>query len=347
MQSGEAPSFRRSVAAAISVIIPVRDAEAHLARCLGTLQQSSVQPAEVIVVDDGSLDGSAAVAERMEARVLRLPANRGPAAARNAGAKEARQPVILFLDADVMVHRETIERVENSMCDSAIGALFGAYDAAPAAAGLISQYRNLLHHYTHSTASRNAWTFWAGCGAIRRELFLSFGGFDETYSQPSIEDIELGTRLAQAGVKILVVPEIQVCHGKRWTLRSMIRTDILQRAWPWSRLLLRSRNLPDDLNLGWSQRASAMFAWLAIALVAAGFLRWPAFLGALASAGAVAYLNRQLLGFLARSRGFLFALGAFPLHFLYLLYSSATFAIAASVHLFLLGRAPRRVEARV
>ena len=333
--------------AAISVIIPVRDAERHLAKCLGALQRSSVQPAEVLVVDDGSLDASGDVAERFGARVVRLPSSRGPAAARNAGAKAAQQPVILFLDADVMVHRDTIELIEGALNDRAIGALFGAYDDAPLEPGLLSQYRNLLHHYTHSTAARNAWTFWAGCGAIRRELFLDCGGFDERYRQPSIEDIELGSRLSQAGVRIQVVPNIQVCHMKKWTFLSMIRTDILRRAWPWSRLLLRSRNLPDDLNLGWSQRASAVFAWLAVGLAAFGYVRGTAFLAALAGAGAVAFLNRPLLGFLARSRGLLFALGAFPLHFLYLLYSSATFAVAAAVHLLQSARAPRRLEARV
>ncbi len=318
-----------------------------MAECLSALQQSSVQPAEIIVVDDGSRDGSAAIAQHMGARVLRFPSSRGPAAARNAGVKEARQPVILFLDADVMVHHDAIERIESELQNCEVGALFGAYDDVPAAPGLVSQYRNLLHHYTHSTAARNAWTFWAGCGAMRRQLFVSAGGFDETYRQASIEDIELGARLSQAGVKILVVPEIQVCHRKRWTLLSMIRTDIFRRAWPWTRLLLRLRNLPADLNLGWSQRASALFAWLALALAAAGFLRWPAFLAALAAAAVVAGLNRPFLGFLVRSRGLLFALRAFPLHFLYLLYSSATFAAAATVHLMQAARAPRRVEARV
>jgi GT2 family glycosyltransferase len=298
-------------------------------------------------VDDGSLDGSAEAAQRLGAQVLRLPASRGPAAARNAGAIAARQPILLFLDADVMVHLDTIELIESALNDGAMGALFGAYDDHPLEPGLVSQYRNLLHHYTHSTASRNAWTFWAGCGAIRRDLFLNCGGFDEGYREPSVEDIELGVRLSQAGVRIEVVPQIQVCHMKKWTFLGMIRTDILQRAWPWSRLLLRSRNLPDDLNLGWSQRASAAFAWLAVGLAAAGFLRWQAFPAALVAAGAVAFLNRPLLGFLGRSRGLLFALRAFPLHFLYLLYSSATFAAAAAVHLFRSVRAPRRLEARV
>lgn len=319
--------------AAMSVIVPVRNGESHIALCLRALQQSSVLPAEVLVVDDGSHDKSADVAERLGARVVRLPESRGPALARNAGADAARQPVLMFLDADVMVHADTIERVDAALSsDASVGALFGAYDDAPLAPGLVSQYRNLLHHFTHCTARRNAWTFWAGCGAIRRDLFYACGGFDEQYPEPSVEDIELGLRLTQAGVRILVVPEIQVCHMKKWTLWAMLRTDVLLRAWPWSRLLLRSGCLPADLNLDWRQRASALLAWMCVGFAAAGFIQGRAFFGAILAAAGLAFLNGPLFGFLIRARGFVFALRALPLHILYLLYSSATFTVAVVVH---------------
>jgi GT2 family glycosyltransferase len=320
--------------AAISVIIPVRNAERDVAMCLASLQQSIVLPAEVLVVDDGSHDRSAEVGQRHGARVVRLPESRGPAAARNAGARAALYPVLMFLDADVAVHPDTIELTDAALSsDSTLDALFGAYDDTPRALGLVSQYRNLLHHFTHCTAEQNAWTFWAGCGAIRRDLFLQFGGFDEQYRKPSVEDIELGLRLSRAGVRILVVPQIQVCHMKRWTLLGMIGTDILLRAWPWSRLLLRSGSLPADLNLGWRQRASALSAWISVGFCAAGLMKGTAFLGAAAAAGAVAFFNWPFFGFLVRARGFAFALRSFPLHILFLLYSSATFVVAAVAHL--------------
>lgn len=78
-----------------------------------------------------------------------------------------------------------------------IAALFGSYDDNPGETTFLSQYRNLLHHFVHQQGCEDASTFWAGCGAIRREVFLSIGGFDEGYVRPAIEDIEL--ELASAG----------------------------------------------------------------------------------------------------------------------------------------------------
>jgi len=325
----------------LTVIIPVRDSREHLAGCLQYLSESQATPAEVIVVDDGSRDEPGEAAREYGVRILKLDGKRGPAAARNAGARAARCPILMFLDADVRVHPDTVGRAYEALAArDTIGAVFGAYDDRPLAPGLVSQYRNLLHHFTHCSAQTRAWTFWAGCGVIRRNLFLQHGGFDERYRTPSVEDIELGMRLTSAGVEILLVPEVQVCHAKSWTLWSMMRTDIARRAWPWSRLLAGS--VPDDLNLRWDQRAGALCAWLTVGFAGAVWFSRTAIWGMLFGATATALSNRRFLGFLARLRGPGFAARAFPLHLLFLLYSSATFAAGTAAGLAVAWQAPRR-----
>ena len=83
---------------------------------------------------------------------------------------------------------------------------------APRLQGVVSQYRNLLHHFVHQHGNSEASTFWAGCGAIRRSVFEEMGGFDEQrFPTPSIEDIELGYRLRQAGHRILLD---KACRGR-------------------------------------------------------------------------------------------------------------------------------------
>ncbi len=77
-----------------------------------------------------------------------------------------------------------------------VSAVFGSYDDEPAERNFLSQYKNLLHHFVHQEGATDAGTFWAGCGAIRKDMFASVNGFNsEKYPYPSIEDIELGIRL--------------------------------------------------------------------------------------------------------------------------------------------------------
>jgi hypothetical protein len=79
---------------------------------------------------------------------------------------------------------------------------------------------------------------------MRRSTFLELGGFDTHYEKPSIEDVELGLRLWRSGGRLILDPRIQGCHHKRWTLCSMVSIDVLQRAVPWSRLILEQGENP-------------------------------------------------------------------------------------------------------
>ena len=315
----------------LSVIVPVHNGGDAFARCLGALAASSRAADEVIVVDDGSTDGSADAAGDSGARVVRLSGGpRGPAFARNRGAQAARGDVLVFIDADVMVHADTLARIERHFIEEPqTAALFGSYDTRPPAPGLVTQYKNLLHHYVHQHGRREASTFWAGCGAVRRDAFAAVGGFDERYEKPSIEDIELGARLRQAGHAIHLCPDVQATHLKRWTAANWLRTDIFGRAVPWTRLILQSGALPGDLNLDRASRLSAVAAWLLVLCLFAGIVVPWAWLGVPPALGVLLACNAGLLRFFRRERGPAFALGASGLHVVYFLYSSLTFALVA------------------
>jgi len=253
----------------VSVIIPAYNAGEYLTQCLEALRTSTAPPLEVLVVDDGSSDDTRdranAFAEGPFAlKVLTTGGRRGPAFARNLGAKLASGDILFFLDADVCVTPETVARIERTFAsDPALDAVIGSYDRMPTYWNFLSQYRNLMHAFVHQTGEPRASTFWSGCGAVLREVFLAHGGFDvELYTRPAIEDIELGYRMVLNGRNILLDRELQVTHLKRWSLWSIVRTDILDRGIPWTELILRQHFMPDDLNLRVSQRVSVAVAFL-------------------------------------------------------------------------------------
>jgi GT2 family glycosyltransferase len=353
----------------VSVVVPARDAAAHLPRCLDALSHSHYTRFEITVVDDASADATADVARARGCKVFRLDAQIGPAAARNRGAREARGDVLLFVDADVEVRADTLARaaahfvtpnvmmmtnvgVPNAGTDENVAgvgenvvAVFGSYDDAPAETNFASQFKNLFHHYTHQRSARRASTFWAGCGAIRRDAFDAVGGFDaRRYARPSVEDIELGYRLRRAGFGIALDPELQAKHLKRWTLASLVRADVFDRAVPWSRLILEGEGMIDELNLRVAGRVSASLVLLAASLLASAasmlatflFALTPAApaawliassLAALALIAAVVVINRDLYRYFFRLRGARFAAASCAMHLLYFLYGGATFAL--------------------
>jgi glycosyltransferase involved in cell wall biosynthesis len=302
----------------IGVIIPARNAAWCLSQCLVGLLEAGFAAGDCIVVDDGSRDETGHVAERFGISLIRLDESGGAAAARNTGvaAQAADVDVILFVDADVVAHPDVRKRVLAHFTEEPdLDALFGSYDDAPAHRGLVSQYRNLLHHYVHTHATRHPASFWTGLGAVRRATWLRVGGFDP--AQRMMEDIEFGRRLARGGGKIRLDPQLQGKHLKAWSLVAMIRMDLFDRAIPWSRLMLRDGNLSGELNLSQEHRASALLAALTVAAFLASAFDLRALAVAAMALGAFLIINFDLLRLIARRSGLAGVIAAVPLHMLH------------------------------
>jgi glycosyltransferase involved in cell wall biosynthesis len=326
----------------LSVIVPAHNAAHVLPHSLGALCRSDLprEEWELIVVDDASTDATVSIATRYADRVVELRTARplGPAYARNRACEVAHGEVFVFIDADVCVHSDTLRRFARLFAeDSTVGAVFGSYDANPAAPGLVSQYRNLLHHYGHYCGRGDTETFWAGCGAVRRAVFIDAGMFDEWhYPRPQIEDIELGGRIRALGYRIVLRPDIQGTHLKRWTFTDMIRTDLWDRGVPWTRLLVQQRTMTRaaTLNLKSIERVKTLLAW--VALVCFAFAAVTRELGlviaAVVSLFAVLAASIDLYAFLVRVRGWRFALSVVPLHLLYYTLNGVSVTVGWLLH---------------
>jgi len=319
----------------ISVIVPVHGGIKNLKLCLEALQASDVPFLEIIVVSDGNSRGALFFVEQQYgARVIEIPSPaKGPAFARNEGAAAARGDILLFVDADVVLPPGAARIIlEAFQHEPDIAALFGSYDDQPAEQNFLSQYKNLFNHFVHQTADEQTHIFWAGCGALRRDVFRDIGGFDIRYRRPTVEDIEMGQRLKKKGHKIRLVKALQVKHLKRWSAAGLIRSDFFNRALPWSTLILEDGDLINDLNLKVSQRLSAVLCVLLLvslftikATASAVYL-----VGALGIS--LVLINWKLYHFFVSKRGVVFTLKVVFWHWLYYLYSTLAFGIAWCKH---------------
>jgi len=319
----------------ISAVMPVLDGRAFLEQSLRPLIGAE-HPAllEVIVVDDGSTDGSGELARGMGALVVPSGGTAlGPARCRNIGASHAGGDLLLFVDADVVLHPDALARLAEAFEEPETSAVYGSYDDSPPCRGFASLYMNLRHHFMHRVPARDSATFWSGLGAVRRDLFLEVGGFDaESFPKPSVEDIELGWRIHGRGGRIRRVPEIRGKHLKAWSLAEVVRTDIFRRALPWARLMQRNPGAFADLNVSLAERGKALLAVCLLAsLVAAALAVVPPWVPVLLLASAFA-ANRELASVFLRGGGFLFAVGGVLFNQVHYAYSTAVYGWSLLEH---------------
>ncbi|BCS34730.1 hypothetical protein TBR22_A39560 [Luteitalea sp. TBR-22] len=216
----------------VSVIVAARDSAATLGACLDALRAQDYPDVEVIVVDDGSTDDTAAIAEAGGARVVRTPAV-GASAARNLGIELARGEVVAFTDGDCVAEprwaRALAEGLESSGATGIGGRQVNVFPAAQAwlRDGFEAFFRaaSILSDYTRGDdrprqVRHNA----SCCSAYRTEALRQVGGF-----RPGLwpgEDVDLDLRLTRSGATLYYVPWAVVHHHRPGTFawfRRMMR----------------------------------------------------------------------------------------------------------------------------
>jgi GT2 family glycosyltransferase len=215
----------------VSVVVPILDAAATLPRCLAALAALGPRADEILLVDNGSTDGSVALArafaaEHAGARAL-AEGRRGASAARNAGVRVATGDVVAFTDADCAPEPGWLAALAEPFAEPRVGAVAGrVLPAAPR-----STVERLSALYTLALPDRPArharWTPWAGGFptanlAVRRAHLDALGGFDATLRIYG-EDYDLCARLYARGVTIAYAPGARVAHHHRTTARGMLR----------------------------------------------------------------------------------------------------------------------------
>jgi GT2 family glycosyltransferase len=268
-------------AVSYSVIIPVHNGAGTLGRCLDALAAqtgASARPG-IIVVNDGSTDATGDVAQSRGVRLLTLPSQQGPAAARNAGVAETSAEVLLFLDADCEAAPDWCQEMLRPLQDPGICAVYGAYRSRQTGWVPRLAQAEFEQRYARLTSRQTIDFFATHAAAIRRGTLLQVGAFRTDLR--GNEDVELAFRLSSRGYKIAFAPQAVVYHEHPATLWSYLRAKVSRGYW---RILAYAAHpakaVADDYTPPWLklQVAAMVAAALTLALGAFHAVFWPAFL---------------------------------------------------------------------
>lgn len=323
-KTGEAGTWltgRPMDAVALSVIVSVRNSASTLHESLGAIRASVVPFAyELIVVDDASEDDSVPIAARYADTVVRLSGRlAGPGYARNRGAELATGAIVAFVEADVAVHPETLARMV-ALLDSRpeIAAVSAAHSDKCGPTNFVSQYWNLLVRFGEESYSGRCAQFASGSGAVRRDLFVSAGMYDEwRFPVSCMESVELGLRLLNAGYEVVLDDRLISTDLKRRNLVTMLR-DV----WNRGRILARSLGYarmsaaaPSDVVFTLSRTLPPAIAVVGTLMLAAAFVPQPHLVTKTSLALAVLLLTSlPVHRYYAGARGLTFSILAAPLH---------------------------------
>lgn len=208
----------------VSIIIPAWNAEDSIGDCLTSITKQTISPTEIILVDDGSHDNTAMIAQEFNVQLLNTHGRKGPAAARNMGAKAATGDIIIFLDSDVIVQKNLIEKVTSHFTDESVWAVQTLYTPTCPAKNSVSLYQNYYYYYSlNRMPEGNTATFATWCAAIRRDKFAEIEGFNVRIPEPTVEDEELGYTIVEKGGRIILDKSILVTHLASYTLEQFTK----------------------------------------------------------------------------------------------------------------------------
>lgn len=296
----------------LSIIIPAYKAEETIVPLLDSAFNSSFRDFEIIVVDDCSPDDTAGVVKKYNrgVRYHRLKRNFGPAKARNRGAKLAKGKILLFLDSDVQLYKNTLKEI--ACCfkkDPDLHAMTGVWNKVQKTKKFFPRFKALRDwsYWINEREQRGYYyLFSTRIAAINRELFLRLGGFDESYRGAMVEDIEFTYRIAQR-YAVIFNPKMKVRHEFEdfWP----IAKKYFFRAREWSKLYLARKEF-DPVTTTKKEFITALSATAILGFFVLGFF-WPPFwLGILVSLLFHLWGVGKFLIFVLREEGLVFALKA-------------------------------------
>jgi len=237
----------------ISVVVPVYNPSSAFNECLDSIAsacQDLCSQVEVLVIDDYSNESIENIVRPYGFRLERMRQHSGAGATRNFGAALAVGDILLFIDCDVIVPRDSLRKV---LCYFDTDPRLTALSARPAidngGTGFFNAYKCIFSYNLFHRTQKDVCYLWTSFAAVRADPFRKVGEFSTNYKYAGWEDLELGLRLASIGCKIINSDRIEVIHRHFHNFRSLIKND-WKRAADYMKLLVHQHGIIRRIRSG-------------------------------------------------------------------------------------------------
>ncbi len=245
----------------ISIIIPNRNADATIGKCLDNVFAVEDRNFEVVVVDDASEDNSVNIIKKRPCRLIQLEKHSGPSKARNIGAQNSRGDILFFTDADCLIPKESLSIVRKTLTshDSDV-VLGGTYTQVPYDNGFFSAFQSIFINYSETKNWKRPDYVATHAMVLRTEIFNRTGGFSEDFL-PLLEDVEFSHRLRRSGYRLMIDPGFQVRHIFKYSLKKSFSNAIRKTKY-WILYSLQNRDLFADSGTASAEIKMNGASWL-------------------------------------------------------------------------------------
>ncbi|MDP2923122.1 MAG: glycosyltransferase family 2 protein [Candidatus Omnitrophota bacterium] len=321
-----------------SIIIPVHNARGTLKTCLDSVFSSENKDLEVFIVDDASTDESAQIVKNYPCKLITLEENMGAASARNIGKDYAKGDILVFIDSDVTIRKDTLDIIDKSFIENKeLIAVTGIQSKDSPHKDFFSQYKSLYMNYIFKKCPKYVDFLHGSIIAVKKDYFLNF---DETFK--ATDDTELGQRYKTLNKKILLNPELEVIHLKRYNFRSIVKNDFSVPFW-WTKSFMLHKGYKDIFkkkrfaHARMSQLLSIPISLLIllffmlgqnVAFKTAFFILLLVYM----------LLNFNFFAFLHRERGYLFLIKSAIFNYLDMLVMGLGISVGFLIHTFKMGK---------
>lgn len=215
----------------ISVIVPVYNGERQISRCINSLSEQTKKPDEIIVVDDGSMDKTKEIVRKFRKVILLSQEHKGPASARNMGARKAKGDILLFTDSDCEPEGGWVSEMAKPFREKEVAGVQGRYLTRQK--GLVPRFVQLEIEDRYDRMRKFEKIDFIGSysAAYRRRVFLEAGGFDESFPTASGEDPELSFKLSKSRHRMIFNEKAIVYHNHADSLGSYLKQKFWRAYW--------------------------------------------------------------------------------------------------------------------